>query len=259
MTALGAAPGAGAPGGLGWTFRRVLPAAAVAGLFLALAGAFGTGQAPLFVRLTYWLGMMLGGTFTAVMTGEWLGRALKVDRCAWQWGVSLTATLVPPFSVVVWLVSDLVFFGRVLPERLAGYAVAVLAITGAMTAISMLTTRALAPPGEAAPAVPAPNPFLARLPPALRGAKLWAVESQDHYLQVHTSAGRELILMRLSDALAELSGLEGMQTHRSWWVARDAVQAVQRRDGRAVLTLEGGLQVPVSRAHAPALRQAGWL
>ena len=40
--------------------------------------------------------------------------------------------------------------------------------------------------------------------------------------------------MRLSDAVEELEGLEGAQTHRSWWVARDAVRGVERGDGRAI-------------------------
>ena len=113
------------------------------------------------------------------------------------------------------------------------------------------------------PAPPAPpaepqSAFLDRLPPRLRGATLYAVEAEDHYLRVHTAKGSDLILFRFSDALGELAGLDGAQTHRSWWVARDAVRAVARGDGRATLTLDGGLKAPVSRAHAPALRAAGW-
>lgn len=64
--------------------------------------------------------------------------------------------------------------------------------------------------------------------------------------------------MRLSDAIAELEGLEGAQTHRSWWVARDAIVDVERGDGRAVLKLKSGIEVPVSRTHARLLRQATW-
>jgi DNA-binding LytR/AlgR family response regulator len=41
-------------------------------------------------------------------------------------------------------------------------------------------------------------------------------------------------------------------------VAREAVTGVKRGDGRATLTLKGGLEVPVSRTHASALREAGW-
>jgi DNA-binding LytR/AlgR family response regulator len=84
------------------------------------------------------------------------------------------------------------------------------------------------------------------------------VEAEDHYLRLHTSKGQDLILMRLADALAELDGLQGARTHRSWWVARAAVRQVERADGRATLTLEGGLQVPVSRVHIKILREAGW-
>ena len=46
--------------------------------------------------------------------------------------------------------------------------------------------------------------------------------------------------------------------HRSWWVARDAVRDASRGDGRATLTLEGGIVAPVSRRYARALREAGW-
>ncbi|MBU3970468.1 MAG: LytTR family transcriptional regulator DNA-binding domain-containing protein, partial [Alphaproteobacteria bacterium] len=82
--------------------------------------------------------------------------------------------------------------------------------------------------------------------------------SEDHYLRIHTDRGSDLILMRLSDALVELEGLEGAQTHRSWWVAKDAVRGVSRGDGRATLTLEGGIAAPVSRRYAKALRETGW-
>ena len=104
----------------------------------------------------------------------------------------------------------------------------------------------------------APARFLERLPGRLRGGELYAVESQDHYLKLHTSRGADLILLRLSDAVAELDGLEGAQTHRSWWVARSAIAESRRRDGRAMLTLVNGLEVPVSRAYARSLREEGW-
>ena len=87
---------------------------------------------------------------------------------------------------------------------------------------------------------------------------LWAVEAEDHYLRLHTSRGQDLILMRLADAIVELEGIEGARTHRSWWVARDAVVAAERADGRATLTLTGGAKAPVSRAYVKPLREAGW-
>ena len=85
------------------------------------------------------------------------------------------------------------------------------------------------------------------------------MEAEDHYLRLHTSRGEDLILMRLSDALGELEGLEGAQTHRSWWVAKSAIGEVKRGDGRATIVLPNGKEAPVSRTYARALRKAGWL
>lgn len=97
-----------------------------------------------------------------------------------------------------------------------------------------------------------------KLPPRLRRAPILALQAEDHYLRVHTGDGDCLILMRLSDAIAAVESLDGARTHRSWWVARDAVTAVARGDGRATLSLSSGAEAPVSRTYAPKLREAGW-
>jgi DNA-binding LytR/AlgR family response regulator len=85
------------------------------------------------------------------------------------------------------------------------------------------------------------------------------VSSEDHYLRLHTSKGSDLILMRLTDAITELEGLEGAQTHRSWWVARDAVESARRDGDNVKLMLKGGVEAPVSRPNVRALREEGWL
>ena len=76
------------------------------------------------------------------------------------------------------------------------------------------------------------------------------MQSEDHYLRLHTSLGQELILMRLSDAVAELEGVEGAQVHRSWWVARAAIAQARRGEGRATLTLKDGSTVSYSDVRA---------
>lgn len=98
-----------------------------------------------------------------------------------------------------------------------------------------------------------------KLPVRLRRATLHALQSEDHYLRVHTSAGDALILMRLSDAMAAASAVEGAQTHRSWWVARSAVEDARREGAQAVLVLKDGIEAPVSRANVPKLKDLGWL
>jgi DNA-binding LytR/AlgR family response regulator len=109
------------------------------------------------------------------------------------------------------------------------------------------------------PPATVPDGFADKLPLRLRAGRLLALEAEDHYLRVHTDAGSDLILLRLVDAVAETDGLDGARCHRSWWVARAAVTAVERDGARTLLGIGPALRVPVSRSYLPELRAAGWL
>ena len=238
---------------------RGLIVAAAAGVVLAVSGAFGSMGAPLWIRLTYWVPLMLAGAIWGHVCSRLIDRWIDIDERPWLTVAALTAAITGPVSLLVWFVTGLVFEGEVyslsvLPLMLGP----VLTITGVMSAINVFVSRAQPVQTHAGPAGSAPARFPERLPMKLRGAAIRAVQAEDHYLRIHTDRGSDLILMRLSDALEELEGLEGSQTHRSWWVAKDAVRDVARGDGRATLTLEGGLTAPVSRRYARALREAGW-
>ena len=112
---------------------------------------------------------------------------------------------------------------------------------------------------ESAATAASEAPLLTRLPARSR-AKLLHLRMQDHYLEVHTATGSELLLIRFRDALREVEDVNGLQVHRSHWVARDAVAGVERRGGgRVSLRLVNGSQVPVSRSFAPILRSRGWI
>ncbi len=117
------------------------------------------------------------------------------------------------------------------------------------------------------PDPPATNPpqhaggeirFLKRIPNAIAG-DLLSLRTEDHYLRIHTTAGSDLILFRLKDALAELDGADGMQVHRSYWVAREAIEVIERKGRKTMLVLKDGQHVPVSVSFMPAVRNAGWL
>ena len=97
-----------------------------------------------------------------------------------------------------------------------------------------------------------------RLAPKLRQAEIYAIASEDHYVRVYTSAGEEMILMRLSDAVKETKPLPGLTPHRSWWVAEAGVERVNRKDGKMSLTLKDGITAPVSRNGSKAVKEAGW-
>lgn len=111
---------------------------------------------------------------------------------------------------------------------------------------------------SAPPQAPAPGPpFLERIPPHL-GRELLALGAEDHYLRVVTAQGSDLILMRMADAIRELGDGTGLQVHRSWWVALDAVTAIRREGARTALVLANGQEVPVSRTYLGAVRAQHW-
>ena len=58
---------------------------------------------------------------------------------------------------------------------------------------------------------------------------------------------------------ASWRALDGLQTHRSWWVAEAGVDKGKSANGRIVLALKSGVEAPVSRTYAKAVREAGWV
>ena len=102
------------------------------------------------------------------------------------------------------------------------------------------------------------NGLQARLKAPYATAEIWALSAEDHYVRVHTSAGETLVLMRFSDAVAEMNGIEGLSVHRSWWVARHAVDVISRTSAGAEITLKSGASVPVARRRVSVLKEEGW-
>jgi hypothetical protein len=232
--------------------------AVVAGLFLAFSGAFGSGSTPLWVRLVYWVPLIIVGGLWSRVCGPLLARFVDTDDRPWLEIILLSLMMSVPVTVMVWLATVLIFWQEALAlSQVRFFILPVLIITVVMSAINVLVAKTLTVETHHIQGQP-PARFLQRLPARLKGAQLYAVQAEDHYLRLHTDKGSDLILMRLADALVELEGLEGAQTHRSWWVAKDAVESVSRGDGRATLTLTNGTIAPVSRRHARALREAGW-
>ncbi len=103
------------------------------------------------------------------------------------------------------------------------------------------------------------NPaLLFRLPLEKRGALL-AVTAEDHYIIVITTKGREMLLMRLADAMREVAPIAGLQIHRSHWVAMAGVISVARVGDGAEALLINGDRLPIARARMNDARAAGLL
>jgi DNA-binding LytR/AlgR family response regulator len=230
----------------------------IVGVIMALSGGFGVGGATIVSRLAYWLLMVAMGSTFGVLIGVYVMPRAWFRRRPWGVWAAIVLVLWPPMSLIVMAANALVEHAPFTLAVFLKVAPSTLATTAALTALAFLVRRREPIETHAAPKDAPPAKFLGRLPAKLAGADVWAVEAEDHYLRLHTSLGQDLILMRLGDAIAELEGIEGAQTHRSWWVARAAVSRVEREDGRARLILADGAEAPVSRGYIKTLRAAGW-
>lgn len=97
-----------------------------------------------------------------------------------------------------------------------------------------------------------------RLSPTFLGPII-ALQSEDHYVRVHGMLGSELVLLRLRDAIAEMTGVAGEQVHRSWWVSRDGVASLGQVGRSWVIRLRNGETAPVARDSTIRLQRSGFL
>jgi len=238
----------------GWT--RGLMVTLAAAVFMTLAGAFGSNTLQLAPRFGYWLALMVLGWLWGAFVSRFVFDRLAPSRWLWLRVAISSLVIAGPFSAVVAYAGVQAFGNHYSAFEVPGLLASVTAVTLIMVSINVLIDRQSSTVTSASAE---PPKFLDRLPLKLRGAEVWAVEAEDHYLRLHTSKGQDLILMRLSDAIAELEGIEGAQVHRSWWVARDAITDAVRGDGRATLTLKDGSEAPVSRSYARLLRERNWI
>lgn len=252
---------------------------AAIGAVLALLGPFGTYDMPTGLRLLYWLGFMALGyaVYRPIQpVARWLAEATVIPL----WAALLIAAALAAIPLTVLIAFAISGMEYDVQRFGPGFPLLYLQVFGIGVGIQMVM-RLIFPHGthdywasEPEPSALEPlrpldikmvplagrpdAPFFKRLPQEL-GDHLVCLEMQDHYVKAHTLKGSTMILMRLKDAITELDGMEGMQIHRSWWVARENVRAV-RRDGRNIsLELANGLLAPVARNRQEALKREGWL
>ena len=231
------------------------------------------------------------GTFARLMPGARLGYWLALHAMAWsiaiffsiaaeillrKWTTSMfvrmmTGSIIAalPIGFGIGLV-DLAFFDTVptlagsLRQALASVPLCLLFCF--LTYLTMHQQIAIAAEGsrDGKPAaasiktseirdLPSQAPILSRLKPENRGA-LIRLAVRDHYTEVITSRGRELVLLRFGDALMEIGDTEGMRLHRSHWIASDHVAGLKRDNGKLLVVTRDGIEMPVSRPYADAVR-----
>ncbi len=96
--------------------------------------------------------------------------------------------------------------------------------------------------------------LFARLKKYPNAQKVLSLNAQDHYVEVATEFGSELCLIRLSDAIAEVAPIEGIQIHRSSWIAKSAIQEIKVQGNNTEVHLINGNTLKVSQSRVKELR-----
>lgn len=236
-------------------WRTLLKAVAFGGL-LGVTGPFGSQNAfgP-SVRYPLWMVLALVGFGAAAAAERILPSTSPGRRTATRFIAVAAVSAVPMTFFVAWA------FTVVQPGRTYS-PVQMLALFPFVALVQLLIALIISPNAPTAlvttMAQPAPDPeyppeLLSKLPTALR-RDILALEADDHYVRVHTLHGSALILMRLADAAALIDSRLGLRVHRSWWVAKDGVRALERSPGRAIARMMDDTAVPISRTYLPAAR-----
>lgn len=231
-----------------------LAACAATGVVLGAVGPFGSFfNDALPVRIGYWtLVLVISGAVFGLALRWVLPRARRLRVSAWVW----VPLLVLVVSVAPAAISRLLAVGlwpgiRHSVGLVEWYGQAVLIGLIYVVVYILIRVKPLERTED--------EPGMPRQLPKRLNRTLICLQMEDHYVRVHAAGGSELVLMSLSQAIANLDGIEGLQTHRSWWVAKAAVTGVVE-DGRNLrLVLSNGLHAPVSRSRVAELRAAGWL
>nr|WP_246748638.1 LytTR family DNA-binding domain-containing protein [Rhizobium setariae] len=244
---------------------------AVVALF-AVIGPFGTLETlPFLQRLAFWFILHAAAWMTALISAVFGNILLEGVIASMFWRMmigSLVAAV--PIGAIIQTIRYL-WFGHIpTGTTLFGEMLATLPLCAIFCVISYLAMSSNGDPTIQSDADPAAIPFtpttsaspepallgcplMARLKPENRGA-LCFMSVEDHYTHVKTRRGRELVLLRFADAIRETGNVDGLQVHRSHWVARDFVTGVNRTGGKTTLVLADGAEIPVSRPYIAQVR-----
>lgn len=236
------------------------------GLIMGLLGPFGTYTMPFAMRLAYWVVFILVGYVIFRPTSfvaNWLHEATAIPFSVAIAMALLVASL--PLSIMIgFMINGFRWQGPMLGD---GFALLYIQVGGIGLGIFLLMRllfsreqlvaidQPVSAERESAPQKPM---LFNRLPDSFPETIL-ALGVEDHYVRVHAEKRGEMLLMRLGDAIREMEDVEGMQVHRSWWVASRAVASAKRQDRNWRLLLTNDLEIPVARNRVATLKQIGWI
>ena len=235
----------------------------VASVFLlTLLGPFDTySELNFFRRFAYWLLIFAGvGVFMNVLF-EWFLSRNCLPGVPTPFRITLAATIAAlPGAILVYVVDSAFRPGNLAPSEMFRLWAQV-SVLGAfiLNTVHYLdvgkgsgaTLAAQSAPSSAPPRIA----FLERVPQEL-GEDIVSMSMQDHYIEVTTTLGSHLILMRLTDAIREIEGIEGLQTHRSHCVAEKQQRAIGKNGIKWHAVMSDDRHVPVSQTFLKDVRAA---
>ena len=97
--------------------------------------------------------------------------------------------------------------------------------------------------------------FISLIPREL-GTDVIYLKSELHYVRVVTTAGENLVLFTIKDAIADLEmNSEGIQTHRSYWVSGRYIRSLVTDKNRKYILTTKGQRIPVSRRKVALVKE----
>lgn len=234
-------------------------------LFLTFLGPFGSYEAlSLAERFIFWattiscVAVPMHLTLHLALGSPWLATVPRIGRIAIGAGIAaIPGTGLVLFSLaVLWTAAFNV-------ERVLETWLQVSVLGFAIGCLHYLRPGDLQTTAVIDPEVPEAGPpvrhhtgmtrFHARLDPAT-GSDIVSLSMQDHYVEVTTTIASQLVLIRFSDALTELQGVNGLRVHRSHWIALAHAAGLAREQGKWRVLLTDGRSLPVSQTYLSALR-----
>lgn len=236
------------------------------GLLLGFAGPFGSYPVfPAPTRYAFWLGLTVAGVAIALAADAILPAARRRSNALRAAAQALLSS-VPMTFVVAWTMSFIQTGRTYTPSQLFALFWGVAAVQLLIVFVISLAKPKNAHEGSLNQELSVsasttqlktlafPPALLGKLPPNI-GRDIIALETEDHYLRVHTGGGNGLILMRMADAVALLDPQLGAQVHRRWWVSQSCVKGVHTDRQKTFIILQSDMRVPVGRTFVPGVKQ----
>ena len=227
------------------------------GAFLGVIGPFGSYfNGPVWQRAgfqvaCFWAGLAMFGTLIRVL--------MRLRLNGWRFWAVLVAGVAVLDAPLSWLSSHLAHtiwpdLTHLPPPRewyFQALVTSIPVVVGfAFLILDRRRRRRLAREADAAP------PSREGLLGAPAGQVL-CLQMEDHYVRVHSAGNSRLVLATLNQAMAALDNADGLQVHRSWWVARKAVVRAVAEGRNLRLQLVNGISAPVAQSAVAMVREAG--